>query len=129
MNSRSVSWRSQQQPVVALSTSEAKYMGSLKPPDTSLGENPSFLIFFHQQIKPPPFLTDRASSVSFITEDAIKKRSKHLFMRFHYIQKQNQTENIEIIRIPTTQVSADLFLRKELANTLLSKGLLANAMP
>ena len=75
---------------------------------------------FHQQIGPTSFFIDSTSAVSVITEDAIKKRSKHIDRRYHYILEQHKDGKIDIIRIPTTEMLAD-FLTKPLARILLQK--------
>lgn len=104
LNNGCVSWTSQRQHVVALSTSEAEYMAA-SDAARHLAWVQNFLFdIFHQQTQPTPFYIDSTSAVSVITEEAIKKRSKHIDQRYHHIREQHQAGMIEIIRIPTTEM-------------------------
>lgn len=127
MNNGSISWNSQRQHVVALSTSEAEYMAA-SDAARHLNWVREFLFdIFHQQTSPTPFHIDSTSALSVITEQAIKKRSKHIDRRFHHIREQHQAGKIEVIRIPTTEMLAD-FLTKPLTRVLLEKALEDNKL-
>lgn len=127
MNNRCISWNSQRQHVVALSTSEAEYMAA-SDAARHLNWIREFLFdIFYQQTSPTPFHIDSTSALSVITEQAIKKRSKHIDRRFHHIREQHQTGRIEIIRIPTTEMLAE-FLTKPLTCFLLEKAIKDNKL-
>lgn len=127
LNNGNVSWSSQRQHVEALSTSEAEYMAASEAA-RHLSWIPDFLFdIFHQQNDPTPFCIDSTSAVSVITENAIKKRSKHIDRRYHYIREQHQANKIDIIRVPTTEMLAD-YLTKPLSRVLLEKAVEDNRM-
>lgn len=127
LNHGSISWNSQRQPVFALSTSEAEYMAA-SDAARHLAWVRSFLFdIFQPQDIPTPFFIDSTSAVSVITENAIKKRSKHIDRRFHHIREQHQSGKIEIFRIPTTEMLAD-YLTKPLTRILLKKAVKDNGL-
>lgn len=127
LNNGAVSWTSQRQHVVALSTSEAEYMAASEAARHLAWVRDFLFDIFHQQERPTPFYIDSTSAVSVITENAIKKRSKHIDRRYHHIREQHQAGKIDIIRIPTTEMLAD-FLTKPLARVLLQKALIDNRL-
>lgn len=127
LNGGNISWSSQRQHVVALSTSEAEYMAA-SDAARHLSWVQDFLFdIFRQQTTPTPFFIHSTSALSVITEQAIKKRSKHIDRRFHHIREQHQDGKIDIHRIPTTEMLAD-FLTKPLTRTLLEKALTDNGL-
>lgn len=122
MVATSVSWNSQRQHVVALSTSEAEYISAADAAQHLTWVRDFLFDYFHQQSGPTPFFINSTSAFSVITEQAIKKRSKHIDRRFHHISEKHQTGKIDIHRIPTTEMLAD-FLTKPLTRPLLEKAL------
>lgn len=82
---------------------------------------------FCQQTGPTPFYIDSTSAVSVITENAIKKRAKHIDRKFHHIREQHQKSKIDIVRIPTTEMLAD-FLTKPLSRVRLLKAVKDNTL-
>lgn len=73
LNGGSISWNSQRQHVVALSTSEAEYMAASDAARHLSWVRDFLFDIFHQQTKSTPFYIDSTSALSFITEPAIKK--------------------------------------------------------
>lgn len=127
LNNGCISWNSQRQHVVALSTSEAEYMAASDAARHLAWVRDFLFDIFQQQTNPTPFYIDSTSAVSVITEHAIKKLSKHIDRRFHHIQEQHQSGKIEIFRIPTTEMLAD-FLTKLLSRVLLQKAVEDNKL-
>lgn len=127
LNNGSICWNSQRQHVVALSTSEAEYMASSEAARHLSWVREFLFDIFHQQINPTPFFINSTSDMAVITEQAIKKRSKHIDRRYHHIREQHQAGKIEIIRIPTSEMLAD-FLTKPLARILLQKAVNDNRL-
>ena len=127
MNNGAISWNSQRQHVVALLTSETEYMAASDAARHLVWVRDFLFDIFQQQSGPTSFYIDSTSAVSVITEQAIKKRSKHIDRRFHFIREQYQSGKIEIRRIPTTEMLAD-FLTKPLARILLQKAVNDNKL-
>lgn len=107
MNKGAISWNSQRQHVVALSTSEAEYMAASDAARHLSWVRDFLFDVFYPQMSPTHFHIDSTSALSVITEQAIKKRSKHIDRRFHHIREQHQTGKILVIRIPTAEMLAD----------------------
>ena len=112
---------------MALSTSEAEYMAASDAARHLAWVRDFLFDVFHQQITSTQFFIDSTSAVFVITEQAIKKKSKHIDRRFHHIREQHAAGKIEIIRIPTTDMLAD-FLTKPLAKVLLQKAVEDNGL-
>lgn len=127
INNGSVSWTSQRQQVVALSTSEAEYMAASEAARHLAWMREFLFDILHPQDHPTLFFIDSTSAVSVIPENVIKKRSKHIDRRYHHIREQYQDGKIEIIRVPTTEMLAD-FLTKPLAKVLLQKAIEDNGL-
>lgn len=127
LNNGNISWSSQRQTVVALSTSEAEYMAASEAARHLSWIREFLFDIFLQQNDPTPFFINSTSAVSVITESAIKKRSKHIDRRYHYIREQHNAGKIDIIRIPTTELLAD-HLTKPLSRVLLEKAVEDNRL-
>lgn len=85
MNKGSILWNSQRQHVVSLSTSEAKYMAASDAARHLAWVRDFLFDIFHQELAPTKFFIESTSAVSVITEQVIKKRSKHINRRVHHI--------------------------------------------
>lgn len=127
LNNGAILWTSQRQQVVALSTSKAEYMAASEAARHLVRVRDFMFDIFHQQESPTPLYIDSTSAVSVITENAIKKRSKHIDRHYHHIREQHQAGKIDIIQIPTTEMLVD-FLTKPLARILLAKALEDNRL-
>ena len=102
-----ISWKSQRQRTVTLSTTEAEYAAlteavresnSIRQLLTELGIAVS---------QPIPILEDNLSTISLANNHANHKRSKHVDIRNHYCREQATTGNIAIRYISTDKQAAD----------------------
>lgn len=102
-----ISWKSQRQRTVTLSTTEAEYAAlteavresnSIRQLLTELGVAIS---------QPIPILEDNISTISLANNHANHKRSKHIDLRNHYCREQATLGNITIRYVSTDKQAAD----------------------
>lgn len=108
-----VSWRSERQSVVALSTNEAKYIAASECAKHLMWVK-SFLFDIMQQVTGPiPFHIDNKSAIDTATGPGLNRRSKHINRRHHFIRDLCQSGVLNITHVPTEEMLAD-FLTKPL---------------
>lgn len=107
MANRAVSWRSERQSVVALSTNEAEYMAAAECAKHVSWMRSFLFDIIHGVTGDIPFFVDNTSAIATAVGDSINRRSKHIDRRFHFIQEQSQAGLIKIHHIPTEEMLAD----------------------
>lgn len=111
-----VSWRSERQSVVALSTNESEYMAAAECAKHMLWVK-SFMFDIMQSITyPNPFHIDNKSAIDTATGPGLNRRSKHIDRRFHFIRDLCEHGALDVVHVPTDQMLAD-FLTKPLGPT------------
>lgn len=103
-----VSWCSRRQPTVALSTTEAEYMGL----STSLQEAMWLLqlqaeLDACEQKVPMKIFCDNRSAINLATTDGYHARSKHIDIRHHYVREKVKDKTIEVCSVSTDDMVAD----------------------
>jgi transposase InsO family protein len=102
-----ISWQSQRQKSVALSTVEAEYMAQSQAVkeavwlrsllnELGLGSNGPTTIF-----------TDSQGAMALAKNPEYHQRSKHIDIRYHFIREQVAQGCIELIYVPTLEMAAD----------------------
>lgn len=107
MGGGAVSWLSQRQKVVALSTTEADYMAAADAA-RHLSWLRSFLFdVFILQPGPTTLCVDNTSAIANATSEGIKSRSKHIDRRHHYVRELVESGKAEIKQVSTDEMLAD----------------------
>ena len=106
-----ISWCSQKQKIVALSTTEAEYIAACEAIKQVVWYK-QLLEDFGYNIKYNLFL-DNQSSIRIIKNPEFHKRTKHIDVRYHYIRDMYNSKFFEIYYVPTNENLAD-FLTKPL---------------
>lgn len=120
-----VSWRSERQSVLALSTNEAEYMAAAEcAKHLSWVRSFMYYIIFETPTA-LPFFVDNKSAIDTATGESLNRRSKHIDRRFHFIREQSQAGLLDIRHIPTEEILAD-HLTKPLGPTGIKHALLLN---
>ena len=108
-----VSWCSQKQKIVALSTTEAEYVASC--------DAVKHLLWCKRLIKEfgyniqPEILIDNQSSIKIIKNPKFHNRTKHIDVRYHYIREMYNEKQFAVNYVPSDKNKAD-FLTKPLNN-------------
>lgn len=85
INGGMVAWNSRRQPVVAQSTAEAEYMAAADAARHHAWLRSFLFEVFFPVESPIPFHLNSTSAISSGTEEAIKKRSRHIDRKHHFL--------------------------------------------
>jgi hypothetical protein len=101
-----VSWESQKQSTIALSSKEAEYM--------VLGEACKEAIYLKRvmsevlgNVGPITILNDSQSAQSIATNPVHHRRTKHIHVRFHAIREMAEERKVKLVYIATAKMVAD----------------------
>lgn len=106
-----VSWTSNKQPIIALSTCEAEFVGLCEAVKEAKWIR-NFLTELHlnEKFLPNDFLifSDNQAAISIINNNLnYSKRSKHIDLKYLYTRNEIEDGNIKINYIPTNMMAAD----------------------
>lgn len=112
IGSGAISWCSQRQRMVSLSTTESEYVAASQ----ALKE----LVWLHRlflEIVPskndciPKLYVDNQSAIKLIKNPEFHKRTKHIDVRYHFIREKFEDGFFELMYIPTKDQIADVFTK------------------
>ena len=119
-----VTWTSQLQRVVALSTTEAEYIAAATASQEILWLRQLLSDLGELSSEPTVLMVDNQSAIQLIKNPTLHRRSKHIDIRFHFIRDCYENKQIEVKYVATDHQLADV-LTKPLSlyhfNRLLSK--------
>lgn len=106
-----ISWLSQKQQVVALSTAEAEYIAL-----SSASQEAIWLQQFLKDIgancaQPLTIMEDNQGAIAMTKNPVGHKRTKHIDIRYHFVREQVQQGNLKIEYCSTKEMLADLFTK------------------
>ncbi|UYV66641.1 K02A2.6-like, partial [Cordylochernes scorpioides] len=105
-----VTWTSQRQSVVALSTTEAEYIAA-----SMASREAGWLKLLIKELtpndNPVPLMIDNQSAIRLILNPEFHKRTKHVDVKFHFIRGQHKMKIIKIFNCPTEEQLADLLTK------------------
>lgn len=105
-----VSWLSKKQPVVALSTSEAKYVALSSAAQEAIWIR-RMLIELGVSPTPVMLLEDNQGAIAIAKNPVTHARTKHIDIRYHYIREAVQNGLIDVQYCPTDEMCADLLTK------------------
>jgi hypothetical protein len=124
-NGAAVSWKSQRQQTVALSTAEAEYMALTAATQEAMILK-QMLHEFHQDSGSPITIhEDNQSCIALSKNSMVTGRSKHMDMRYHFCREKMESGDIEVQHCATENMLANV-LSKPLVSARHSK--LSNAI-
>ena len=120
LNGNLVSWKSQRQTTVALSSTEAEYM--------SLAAATQEAIWLKRFVNELKIYADEAvlihqdnqGAIALAKNPVFHQRTKHIDLRYHFIREKIEEKKTEICYTPTSEMQAD-FLTKNLTRPLFEK--------
>jgi len=125
LNGAAVSWKSQRQQTVALSTAEAEYMALTAATQEAMFLK-QLLHEFHQDSGSPITIhEDNQSCIALSKNSMTTGRSKHMDVRYHFCREKVESGDIEVQYCATENMLADV-LTKPLVSARHSK--LCNAI-
>jgi hypothetical protein len=115
-----IGWASRKQRTIAQNTTEAEYMAMTDASNQGVWYR-SFLRELGYDVNAPiPLHCDNKGAVDLALNPVTGRRSKHIDIRHHVIREYLESNQISLIRTPTTEMVADGFT-KSLSRTLLHR--------
>ena len=106
-----VSWQSQKQRVVAISSCEAEYMAATTAACQGIWLARLVGEMLNVNVKQPRLLVDNKSAISLAKNPVFHDRSKHIELRYHFIRECVEEGRIYIDYICTNDQLADTFTK------------------
>lgn len=111
MSGGPISWLSQRQSIVALSTAEAEYVALSSACQEAVWLQ-RLLTDIHGDVgKPITIKEDNQGAIAIAKNPVGHKRTKHIDIRYHFVREQVQKGVIEIEYLNTKEMLADLFTK------------------
>lgn len=107
---RAVSWSSRKQKSVALSSTESEYMALTKACTEAIWLR-RLLFDMGQPQKITEIYCDNKSAITIVHSSKHHDRTKHIDIRFHYIKDQVSSGEINIVYVPTEDMTADIMTK------------------
>ena len=120
LNGNLVSWKSQRQPTVALSSTEAEYMSLAAATQEAIWLNrfvEELKIYAEEAVL---IHQDNQGAIALAKNPVFHQRTKHIDLRYHFVREKVEDKDIEICYTCTSEMQAD-FLTKNLTRPLFEK--------
>ena len=114
LNGAAISWRSQSQPLVALSTAEAEYIALAEAAKEALHLRKLMAGFEHKDPDSADgiiLFEDNTACESWTRNEADHNRTRHIDTRYHMIRDNVKKGNIDVNICPTTEMVADIMTK------------------
>ena len=111
MSNGAISWASQKQPTVALSTAEAEYIALCLATQESV-----WLRQLNKDLQidcssPTIIHEDNQGTIAMSKNPVLHKRTKHIDIKFHFVREKIHDKTIELKYCPTREMVADIFTK------------------
>ena len=111
LQNAAVCWKSRLQKTVALSTAEAEYMAMAEAIQEVAWFKNLIGELIPNETEPTLVYCDNKSAICLSGSEAIKQRTKHIDIKFHFIKDKVANQEIIVKHLPTNEMVAD-FLTK-----------------
>ena len=111
LDSEFVSWSSKKQPIVSLSSTEAKYKALCNVTCEVVWLRRILEDIDNKQIKPTILKCDNQSSIKLAYNPIYHARTKHIEIQHHFVREKIQSKEIDLIYCNTTDNVADIFTK------------------
>ena len=116
INGGSVSWSTKRQELISLSTTESKYVAVTQAAKEALWLHSLISQLFGITLPPTTLFSNNQSAIALMKEHQYHAHTKHIDIRFHFIQWVVEEGKICLIYCPTKEMVADS-LTKALPST------------
>lgn len=106
-----VSWCSQRQKTVALSTTEAEYIAATQTVKEIIWLNLLLVELTKSSPKTPNLYVDNQSAIKLIKNPEFHKRTKHIDVQYHFIREKFGEGVFELHYVPTNNQIADILTK------------------
>ncbi|CAB3995163.1 Hypothetical predicted protein [Paramuricea clavata] len=111
MSNGAISWASQKQPTVALSTAEAEYIALCLATQESVWLRQLSKDLQINCSSPTTINEDNQGTIAMSKNPVVHKRRKHFDIKFHFVREKIQDRTIELKYCPTHEMVADIFTK------------------
>jgi hypothetical protein len=111
LNAAAVSWRSKREPIVALSTAEAEYVGACYAAQEILALRSLLKRLGYAQSLPTCIYEDNQACILLAGEPVFRERSKHIDLRWHFIRDKVRTQDVHLVPCSTQNMVADVLTK------------------
>lgn len=111
-----ITWASQRQLVIALSSTEAEYIALATATQESIWLRRFLSELGCQQIEPTLIQVDNQGAIKLAKNLESNKRTKHIGVKYHFTRMAKEKNEIKLEYIPTDQQKADIFTKSLLKN-------------
>lgn len=106
-----VTWSSQRQSIVALSTTEAEYVSACEAAKEAIWLRLLLSDVGVTLNGPTQMQLDNQGSIKLIENPAFHKRTKHIDVRYHFIREKYESGEIDIVYVNSKAQLADIFTK------------------
>ncbi|KMQ88473.1 gag-pol polyprotein [Lasius niger] len=106
-----VSWSSQRQKLVSLSTTESEYIAASSATREAIWLRNLLHDIGHKCKNATLIHIDNQSAIRLVKNPEFHKRTKHVDIRYHYIREKVESRDIQVTYIPTENQLADIFTK------------------
>ena len=111
LSSGAISWASQKQPTVALSTAEAEYIALCLATQESVWLRQLSKDLQMDCSSPTTIHEDNQGTIAMSKNPISHKQTKHIDIKFHFVREKIQDKTIELKYCPTHEMVADIFTK------------------
>lgn len=106
-----VSWSSQRQKLVTLSTTEAEYVAASAAARESIWLRKLLSDIGCPCEKETTLFVDNQSAIQLVKNPVYHKRTKHIDIRYHFIREKTENGDIAVEYVPSEEQRADIFTK------------------
>ncbi|UYV61059.1 hypothetical protein LAZ67_1003272 [Cordylochernes scorpioides] len=111
LNNGPISWCSQKQNCVSLSTTESEYIAASKATKEAIWLRQLLRDLHQEQVKPTTFFCDNQSCIRLVHNPEYHKRTKHIDISYHFIRDHFQNHAIDLLYVCSNDQAADIFTK------------------
>lgn len=110
-NDALISWTSQKQSIIAVSSTEAEYVALASGAKEALWLRRFANELGYPQVEPTTIYVDNESAIKLAYNPEHHNRTKHIDVRFHFTRSLVEEKKIEICHVPTDKQAADILTK------------------
>ncbi|UYV66529.1 hypothetical protein LAZ67_4001965 [Cordylochernes scorpioides] len=111
LNNGPISWCSQKQNCVSLSTTESEYIAASKATKEAIWLRQLLRELHQEQVKPTTIFCDNQSCIRLVHNPEYHKRTKHIDISYHFIRDHFQKHAIDLLYVCSNDQAADIFTK------------------
>eukprot|EP00253_Pinus_taeda_P027594 PITA_27594 len=111
LGSGAITWTSNKQQAVALSSTEAEYRGAVKASCEAVWFRRMLADMHVSQVGPTPLFCDNQGVLKLARNPVFHERTKHVETHCHYIRQLVEDRSIQLLYVPTTEQPTYIFTK------------------